>query len=217
MTNMPGETHEIIKEIKKSLRLAMNGVVSTLQRRQGLDYKINFGVEIPRLKGIAAEYPKKRELAETLWKENIRECKLLAIMLMPQEEYSDIAEKWVTEVKYPEIAEHLAMSILCRLPDAAERALDWCGRDGMAGQCGFLSLSNIMRNGGSIDIRHEKRLVERFVKLVENETASLLAHRATGTIYRYLDNTDGAAARILAEHNNLPGEFVEMLQEYTQE
>ena len=44
-----------VREIKKSLRLAMNGVVSTLQRRQGLNYKINFGVEIPRLKGIALE------------------------------------------------------------------------------------------------------------------------------------------------------------------
>ena len=47
-----------VREIKKSLRLAMNGIVSTLQRRQGLDYKINFGVEIPRLKGIADAHAK---------------------------------------------------------------------------------------------------------------------------------------------------------------
>ena len=52
-----------VREIKKSLRLAMNGVVSTLQRRQGLDYRINFGVEIPRLKGIAAKYFKSRHPA----------------------------------------------------------------------------------------------------------------------------------------------------------
>ena len=50
---MSEELQQTIKEIKKQLRLSMNGVVSTLQRRQGLDYKINFGVEIPRLKEIA--------------------------------------------------------------------------------------------------------------------------------------------------------------------
>ena len=62
-----------VRDIKKSLRLAMNGVVSTLQRRQGLDYKINFGVEIPRLKGIAGEHAKNSDLATALWQDNIRE------------------------------------------------------------------------------------------------------------------------------------------------
>ena len=78
---MSEELQQTIKEIKKQLRLSMNGVVSTLQRRQGLDYKINFGVEIPRLKEIALRYSKDVELAEELWKENIRESKLLAIFL----------------------------------------------------------------------------------------------------------------------------------------
>ena len=82
-----------VREIKKSLRLAMNGVVSTLQRRQGLDYKINFGVEIPRLKGIAETHKKNKELAAALWQDNIRECKMLAILLIPEEEYSTFAEK----------------------------------------------------------------------------------------------------------------------------
>ena len=61
---MTEDLHEIIKTIKKEFRLSMNGVVSTLQRRQGLDYKINFGVEIPRLKDIAAKYQKNKELAQ---------------------------------------------------------------------------------------------------------------------------------------------------------
>ena len=63
---MNEELHRIIKEIKTQLRLSMNGIVSTHQRRQGLDYKINFGVEIPRLKEIAARYTKDETLAEHL-------------------------------------------------------------------------------------------------------------------------------------------------------
>ena len=88
--------HEKVKEIKKQLRLAMNGIVSSHQRSQGLNYKINFGVEIPRLKAIAAERSHELELALTLWKENIRECKLLAIML------PDALENALENIKNPE-------------------------------------------------------------------------------------------------------------------
>ena len=35
---------EKVREIKKELRLAMNGVVSSIQRNYGLNYKINFGI-----------------------------------------------------------------------------------------------------------------------------------------------------------------------------
>ena len=69
---------EQLKDIKTQLRLSMNGVVSQSMREKGLNYKLNFGVELPRIKSIAAAYEKNHELAQTLWKEDIRECKILA-------------------------------------------------------------------------------------------------------------------------------------------
>ena len=72
-----------LKEIKTQLRMAMNGTASASMREKGLAYKLNFGVELPRLKQIAAQYEKNHELAQALWKENIRECKILAGMLQP--------------------------------------------------------------------------------------------------------------------------------------
>ena len=62
-----------LKEIKTQLRMAMNGTASASMREKGLAYKLNFGVELPRLKQIAAQYEKNHELAQALWKENIRE------------------------------------------------------------------------------------------------------------------------------------------------
>ena len=44
------DTKEQIKEIKKQFRLFMNGVVSQSMREKGLEYKVNFGIELPRLK-----------------------------------------------------------------------------------------------------------------------------------------------------------------------
>ena len=45
--------HETIKDIKGQFRLFMNGVASQSMREKGLDYKLNFGIELPRLKEIA--------------------------------------------------------------------------------------------------------------------------------------------------------------------
>ena len=55
------DVHETIKDIKGQFRLFMNGVVSQSMREKGLDYKLNFGIELPRLKEIAARYEKNHE------------------------------------------------------------------------------------------------------------------------------------------------------------
>ena len=60
------ETNETIKEIKKQFRLFMNGVVSQSMREKGLEYKVNFGIELPRLKEIAAKFER-----TTMW---LRHC-----------------------------------------------------------------------------------------------------------------------------------------------
>ena len=65
------DVKEQLKDIKTQLRLSMNGVVSQSMREKGLDYKLNFGVELPRIKSIAAAYEKSHDLAQALWKETI--------------------------------------------------------------------------------------------------------------------------------------------------
>ena len=89
----PEELHQQIKDIKAQFRLFMNGMVSQSMREKGLDYKLNFGIEYPRIKEIASEYTPSHELAQALWKENIRECKIMAGLLQPVDTfYLEIAE-----------------------------------------------------------------------------------------------------------------------------
>ena len=80
---MTEQTHEKLKAIKQSFRLMMNGVAARSMRDKGLDYKINWGVSLPDLQTMAREYEQDYELAIELWKEDIRECKILATLLMP--------------------------------------------------------------------------------------------------------------------------------------
>ena len=96
-----------IREIRKQLRLAMNGVISTSMREKGIVYKLNFGVPYPEIKEIARKHKPNGELAAALWKEDIREFKILATFLQPAETLPlDEAKRWVKEIPYLEIAEH---------------------------------------------------------------------------------------------------------------
>ena len=52
------DIHETIREIKAQFRLFMNGVASQSMREKGLNYKLNFGIELPRLKEISLKYEK---------------------------------------------------------------------------------------------------------------------------------------------------------------
>lgn len=52
---MDNNIHETIKDIKSKFRLFMNGMVSQSMREKGMEYKLNFGIEYPRIKEIAAD------------------------------------------------------------------------------------------------------------------------------------------------------------------
>ena len=53
---------EQIREIKQQLRSLMNGAASASMREKGLNYKVNFGVELPRLKQLVAGYEMNHQL-----------------------------------------------------------------------------------------------------------------------------------------------------------
>lgn len=106
-----------LKEIRTQLRMAMNGIISTSMREKGVVYKLNFGVPLSEVKEIAAKHTPSSELAAALWKEDIREFKLLAPMLQPVEEFPfKQAEQWVKEIPYLEIAEQCSRNLFCKLP-----------------------------------------------------------------------------------------------------
>ena len=113
--------HETIRDIKSKFRLFMNGMISQSMREKGMGYKLNFGIEYPRIKEIAAEYEPNHELAQALWKENIRECKIMAGLLQPVDTfYPEIADIWIEGMDYPELAEYTVMNLFQRLPYASE-------------------------------------------------------------------------------------------------
>ena len=146
---------EQIKEIKGQLRLYMNGVVSASMRKKGLDYKLNFGVELPRLKEIAEKVEPSVALAEGLWMENIRECKILAIYLYPKEAFTEsAATTWVNQTSNIEIARLLSMRLLQYMDYIRPLCFRWIAdSDELIQTIGYLTIARILQKEDSMDIR----------------------------------------------------------------
>jgi len=152
------DIHDVVKEIKQSFRLMMDGSVAQSMRDKGLNYHLNWGATLPRLKAKAEELkansqePKANsqyDLAIALWKENVRECKILATMLMPPEKMlPEVCDIWMEQIPSQEIAEQAAFNLWQYLPYAPEKAYQWIASDKEYYQlCGFHVLSRLFMNG----------------------------------------------------------------------
>lgn len=165
--------HSKVKEIKQSFRLMMDGAVAQSMRDKGLDYHLNWGATLPRLQAKAEEVRlmvngsglrvqdqiikfkdqssnlKLYDLAIALYKESVRECKILATLLMPPDEIlPEVVDIWQEQIPSQEIAEQLAFNLYQHLPFAAEKAYQWIASDKEYDQlCGFHVLSRLFMNG----------------------------------------------------------------------
>ena len=114
---------EIILRIK---RLQNRDVVNSMQKR-GIGYKVNFGVSIPLLHGIASEYPKNHLVALKLWNKQWRETMILATLLEePDEVTENQIDFWVKNFPSVEIAEQAAMNLFSRTNFAYQKAFEYC-------------------------------------------------------------------------------------------
>ena len=157
--------HKQVQDIKTQLRLAMNGAVSQSMREKGLVYKLNFGVELPRIKDIAAGYASDHDLAQALWKENIRECKILAGLLQPADTFlPEIADIWVDDIRNIEMAELTCMNLFQRLPYAPAKAFRWIADEREYVQvCGFLTIARLLMKKGDMDERAANEFLDQAV------------------------------------------------------
>lgn len=181
------DLQEQLKDIKTQFRLAMNGTVSKSMRDKGLNYKLNFGIELPRLKEIASRYPKNHQLAQALWKEDVRESKILASMLQPVESFiPELADVWMEEMRYPEIAELTCMNLFQYLPYASQKAFEWIADDRPYFQaCGYLVLTRLFAKGMLLNERSENEYLDQVVSAILSP-ASFQQRTACTSLLRYV-------------------------------
>ena len=174
-----------VKEIKQSFRLMMDGAVAQSMRDKGLNYHLNWGATLPRLKAKAEELKSMfsvqcsmfnvYDLAIALWKENVRECKILATMLMPPEQMlPGVCDIWMEQIPSQEIAEQVAFNLWQYLPYAPEKAYQWIASDQEYYQlCGFHVLSRLFMNGQEPNERGINEFIDQSLSALQGPYMSV--------------------------------------------
>ena len=161
-----------VKEIKQSFRQMMDGSVAASMRTKGVDYKLNWGATLPRLREKAEEIGKNYDLAIALWKENVRECKILATMIMPPSEVlPEVIDIWMEQTPTQEIAEQAAFNLYQYLPYAPEKAYTWmASSDPLYQLCGFHVITRLFMNGQEPNERGINEFIDQAIVALQGES-----------------------------------------------
>lgn len=185
---MNEETHQKLMKIKRSFRLLMSGPTSQSMTQKGLGYKINWGVPFIELKKMALEYGKDYELAIELWKEDIRECKILATLIMPAEKtLPEITDIWMEQVKSQEMAEMLAFNLLQHVDYAPAIAYEWIATDKTLYEiAGFQLLARLFANGQEANERGINEFLDQAAVALQGDNMGI-KHAAANCVLRFAD------------------------------
>jgi len=186
MTNP--EIQEKVKEIKRSFRQMMDGSVAQSMRDKGVNYKLNWGATLPRLREKADEIGKDYDLAIALWKEDVRECKILATMLMPPEKIlPEVADIWMEQIPSQEIAEQVAFNLWQYLPYAPEKAYQWMASEKEYDQlCGFHVLTRLFMNHQEPNERGINEYLDQLLVALQGPYPSV-RKAAMQSVYRFAE------------------------------
>lgn len=179
---------EQVKHIKQSFRLLMNGVTAQSMREKGVAYHLNWGVSLPHLHEMATEYKPNYDLAIALWKEDIRECKILATLLMPQGQMDkEVAEVWMEQIHSLELAEICALNVFQHLHDAPMLAFSWIALDKELYEvCGYHVLGRLFGKGQEPNERGINEYLDQVsVALQDNSLA--VRHAAMNSLNRFCE------------------------------
>lgn len=185
---MNEETHQKLMTIKRSFRLLMNGPGSQSMRDKGLGYKLNWGVPFYELKKMAEEYGKDYDLAIELWKEDIRECKILATLIMPADKMlPEITDLWMEQVQSQEMAEMLAFNLLQHVDYAPVIAYQWIASDKPLYEiAGFQLFARLFANGKEPNERGINEFLDQAATALQGDNMGI-KHAVSNAVLRFCD------------------------------
>lgn len=181
----------MLNQIKQSFRFLMNGQASRSMREKGLEYHLNWGVALPQLQEMAKGYGKDLQLAIDLWKEDIRECKIMATFIMPVEKMSrDLVDLWMEQTRSQEIAEIAVYNVYAKLDFAPSLAFEWIAEERPLYQlCGYHILSALFKQGMEPNERGINELIDQ-VQVTLKESDLSVKHAAMNCMNHFAGLND---------------------------
>lgn len=208
-------------QIRRDIIASMNGVISDSMQEKGMNYRLNYGVDIPQLRKIARKYEPDPSLAEQLWVDDVRESKILATLLYPSTVFSkQMAEKWVQEIPTQEIREQVCRNLFQNLSFADELVQEWSSqKETNIRITGYWLLARLYIIGATqITEINATPILENAVN--DLRTSSMLLRQAALNVLRYFgrcsqENATDVLHRVVSferSFNAIEREMYEMLK-----
>lgn len=183
-----------IKDIRESIRLGMNGIISDSMRKAGINYKLNYGVSIPYLKQIASRYRHNEDLAQRLWALKIRETMILATLLHPIDNFTqNMADEWLNECPTTEMVELLCMNLISKLHFSPGKAIDWISNEKTLA-AGFILAARIAKNFSTSQVA---LIIEKAI--TSSTTQSFPLYNAIALCLRYIARRNENEAQLIQQ------------------
>lgn len=120
------ETEKDFQHLLHQIKLRKNGEISTSMKRQGIEYKLNWGVSVVELRELAKEIKQDHLLALKLWNKQWRETMILATLLdEPGKVTEEQMDFWTKSFENREIAEQASANLWVKTKFAFAKAIEW--------------------------------------------------------------------------------------------
>lgn len=137
--------------------------------RYGITPESTYGVKIPDLRKIARATGKNHNLAQQLWKLNIRETRILASMIDDLELVTEEQmESWAKAFDYWEICDQCIMNLFGKSKYAYQKAVEWSAREEeFVKRAGFVMMARLAVG----DKKAEDKKFEAFLPIIKREAS----------------------------------------------
>lgn len=186
----PKGAFDTMVELKGRLRELANPQTAEQMLREGYLYKVNLGVSPDALRPLAQPHANNHELALMLYRDDMRECKLLAALVDTPLAVTDAQmDEWARDFNNPEIIDFVCLNLFGMSRLALARSYEWCISDNELLQRAGLMMFGYNAASSAV----ETVVLEPYIGIVEDiaETASELMRGAM--VY---------ALRQMSEHSN---------------
>lgn len=120
------ETDKDFQQLLRTIKLRKNGDVSTSMKRQGIEYKQNWGVSVVELRELAKKINPNHLLALKLWNKQWRETMILATLLdEPEKVTEEQMDFWTKSFENREIAEQASANLWVKTKFAFAKGIEW--------------------------------------------------------------------------------------------
>lgn len=159
---------DTVMAIKAQLHTLANPQTAEQMLHEGYLYKVNLGVSLEYLRLLAQQYANNHVLALALYRDDLRECKLLAALVDSPLAVTDRQiDEWAGDFNNIEIVDVVCNNLLYMSRLALVRSYEWClSPKPLLQRAGLLMITKIAERN-----KLERIVLEPYIELAEDIAA----------------------------------------------